>query len=346
MDIKVERAPAGIPAAEAPAKRRPIVWWAWLGGAFVAFQLYLYGRWILSGPESTPVGPEPLPGYMDVANVIHYVLGAAALFGATWFLLVKPWRSEGRITTDGLMFLAFITCFWQDLAANYFRYWVIYNPGWINLGSWYDFVPGWGGAGGNLQPEPLTFFLPMYPTVGFGFLWVANKIIRKLEARRGRPYSTVQLIGLAFLLLGGADFVLEVAWVRLGLYIYPSTIKSLTLFPGELYQFPIYESICWGLSWAMLAVVHYKRNDRGETIMETGSGFLRTSPRNKTIVRFLAIAAVCNLGYLAYNIETALISRHAGPWPEEITKRPYFTYLCSPDVPYACPDGDPAKAAR
>jgi hypothetical protein len=61
------------------------------------------------------------------------------------------------------------------------------------------------------------------------------------------------------------------------------------------------------------------------------------------MVRFLAFVAVANLGYVAYNVETAIISRHGGPWPEEILKRPYFTYLCNPQDPYACPAGvDPA----
>ncbi|HEV7686701.1 MAG TPA: spirocyclase AveC family protein [Acidimicrobiia bacterium] len=326
------------------AGRPAIVWWAVLGGVFLAFELYLYGRWIGSGnARPTKIGPEALPGYMDIANYVHYVLGGAALAGAAWYLLVRPWRRDGHITTDGLFYLAFITCFWQDLAANYFRYWVIYNPGWLNLGSWYNFIPGWTGGHASLQPEPITFFLPMYPTVGFGFIVVANHLMRKLEARRGRPFRGVGMFLVAFALLGTADLVLEIAWVRLGLYVYPSTVHWLTFFPGKLYQFPVYESVCWGASWAALACVRHRRNDRGEAICEKGAGALRVSPRRRTMVRFLAFAAVANLGYLAYNVETAVISRHGGPWPQEILKRPYFTYLCNEKDPYACPPGvDPA----
>lgn len=334
-----------IPKPEAGRAGRPaVVWWAAGGGVFVAIQLYLYGRWIGSGNANpTEVGPTPLPDYMNIANVIHYILGGAALAVAFWYLLIRPWRRAGHITTDGLFLLAFVTCFWQDLAANYFRYWVIYNPGWINLGSWYNFIPGWQGGNANLQPEPLTFFLPMYPTVGFGFIFVANHLMKKIETRRGRPFTGLGLFLVAFALLAGADFVLEIAWVRLGLYIYPSTVEALTLFPGRLYQFPIYESICWGASWAALACVRYRRNDRGEAVCEHGMSRLRTSPRRKTMVRFLAFVAITNLAYVAYNVETALISRHGGPWPEEVLERPYFTYLCNPQDPYACPPGvDPA----
>lgn len=338
-----EAAGSEAPVVES-VKRPAIVWWATIGGVFLAFQLYLYGRWVGSGNATpTKIGPEPLPDYMNVANLVHYVLGGAALAFATWFLLIRPWRREGHITTDGLFYLAFVTCFWQDLAANYVRYWVIYNPGWLNLGSWYNFIPGWTGGHANLQPEPITFFLPMYPTVGFGFIVVANHLMRKIEARRGRPFRGLEMFLVAFALLGLADFVLEVAWVRLGLYIYPSTVKALTLFPGRLYQFPIYESICWGASWAALACVRYRRNDRGEAVCEHGMSQLKATPRKKTMVRFLAFVAVANFGYLAYNIETAVISRHGGPWPEDILKRPYFTYLCNEKDPYACPPGvDPA----
>jgi hypothetical protein len=332
-------------AVQAGARRPGIVGWAGLGAAFVAVQLYLYGRWIGSGhATATKIGPEPLPHYMDVANVVHYLLGGLALALAVWYLLIRPWRRAGHITTDGLFLLAFVTCFWQDLAANYFRYWVIYNPGWINLGSWYNFIPGWHGGLANLQPEPLTFFLPMYPTVGFGFVFVASRIMRTLERKRGRPFGGIAVFLVAFALLGGADFVLEVGWVRLGLYVYPSTIKALTLFPGHLYQFPIYESLCWGLSWAGIAFAYHRRNDRGETLPETGASSLATTTGRRTVVRFLAIAAVCNLGYLAYNLETAVISRHGGAWPADFTNRPYFTYLCNPKAPYACPPGvDPAR---
>jgi hypothetical protein len=339
VDIRVSETAAATPISK-PQTRPAVVWWAALGGVFIAFQLYLYGRWIAAGNATpTKVGPTPLPHYMDVANVVHYVLGGAALAAALWYLLIRPWRRAGHITTDGLFLLAFVTCFWQDLAANYFRYWVIYNPGWVNLGSWYNFIPGWHGGHANLQPEPLAFFLPMYPTVGFGFIFVANHLMKKIEARRGRPFGGIGLFLVAFALLAGADFVLEVAWVRLGLYIYPSTVKGLTLFSGHLYQFPIYESICWGASWAALACARYRRNDRGETVCEHGVGRLRTSPRAKTLIRFLAFVAVANLGYTAYNVETALISRHGGPWPQEILDRPYFTYLCNPQDAYACPAG-------
>ncbi|HVW35510.1 MAG TPA: spirocyclase AveC family protein [Acidimicrobiia bacterium] len=343
MGIRMQERVTATPS-KGPAGRPSVVRWAGLGAVFVAVQLYLYGRWIASGNTTpTKVGPVPLPSYMTVANVLHYILGGIALAVAFWFLLIRPWRRAGHITTEGLFLLAFVTCFWQDLAANYFHYWVIYNPGWLNLGSWYNFIPGWHGGLANLQPEPITFFLPMYPTVGFGFVFVASRILRALESRRGRPLRGPALFLLAFALLGGADFVLEVAWVRLGLYVYPSTIKSLTLFPGHMYQFPVYESICWGLSWAGICFAYYRRNDRGETLAETGASTLTSPARSRTLIRFLAIAAVCNLGYLAYNVETAVISRQGGPWPAEFTKRPYLTYLCSEKDPYACPPGvDPA----
>ena len=323
------------PASSTAQRRRPpIVWWAGAGAVVVVFQLYLYGRWLASGPSATP-RPD-MPAHISVAAVVLQVLGLAALAVFLWLFLIRPWRRDRRIGGDGLLLLAYVTCFWQDLGSNYLHYWVVYNPAWVNLGSWYDFIPGWQAPNGNLQPAPLLFFLPMYPVIGFGFTLIGCAVLRRVEARRGR-LSPLQRFGVAVVVLYALDFVLEVAWLRVGVYSYTGVIPSLTLFGGHYYQFPIYIVVFWGTPWAALTCLRYARNDHGETIVERGAHRLNLSPRGRSTVRFLALAAFCNLCWLFFNVSGALTSTQTGQWADDITDRPYFNYLCSEGAPYACP---------
>jgi hypothetical protein len=312
--------------------------WATLGVVFIAFEVYLYTRWIAAGNATPNSGGARLaPGWMKAAVYGHIAIGIVALIWCVWWFVIRPWKEGRRVTSDGLLMLACMTAFWGDLAANYFHYWVVYTTVWPNLGSWYNFIPGWQTPRGQLQAEATVFFLPMYAACMFGFTSIACAAMRKVRARNPAvPWW--RLLLLSWLILGLIDLLLECIWVRLGLFVYPSTISWLTLFKGHYYQFPVYESITWGLGWAVLSCVRFFRNEHDETIVERGVGRLRRSPRATVALRFLALAAAANLNLLAYNIETSLISTRASHWPADFTSRPYYTSgLCGPGARYACP---------
>ena len=325
-----------------------IVWWAAAGAAVVAFQLYLYARWLSSGAATATPRPS-MPGHIATSAVLLQIVGLAALVVFGWLFVVRPWRRDHRLGGDGLLMLAYLTCFWQDLGSNYLHYWVVYNPAWVNLGSWYEFIPGWVPPLGNTQPAPLLFFLPMYPVIGFGFTLIGCAALRRAEARWGsggspaspeaKRLSPLRRFAVAIVVLYALDFVLEVAWLRIGVYSYTGVIPSLTLFGGHYYQFPIYIVVFWGTPWAALTCLRYARNDRGETIVERGADRLNLSPRGRSAVRFLALAAAGNLAWLFFNVTGALTSTQTGQWADDITNRPYFNYLCSAEATYACPGG-------
>jgi hypothetical protein len=318
--------------------RVPATGWAVLGGVFIAFQLYLYSRWIVSGnARSTPIGEDTPPSWMAIAVWVHIALGAILLVWMVNHFLVKPWRQYRTVTGDGLLMLGVLTTFWGDLAGNYLHYWVIYPTVWPNLGSWYNFIPGWQSPNGNLQPEATVFFLPAYAIVMFGFTSIAIAAMRRVE-RRWSGISKLRLFFVAFAVLATIDLVLEVAWVRLGLFVYPATIDWLTLFHGHIYQFPVYESILWGASWAGLSCLRYFKNDAGQTIVERGAQRITTSASKQLAIRFLALAGAANVFLVAYNVEVALVSTQTGNWVQDFSNKSYYRGgLCGPGAEYVCP---------
>ena len=338
--MTVSEAPTTRRPSDAPGTdtRRPlIVWFAVFGAVCIAFDLYLLARWYVAG-NMTPnrIGASEAPAYMTVAVWAHTILGAIAFIAAVWWFVLRPRRRDGQVPGDGLLMLAAMTAFWGDLAANYWHLWVMYPTVWPNIGAWYNFIPGWGPAGGERIPEATIFFLPMYSCAYWGAATLGVLALR--GARRRNPgISNLKLFLLAWLTMGVFDFALEIFWIRLGILYYPSTIGWLTLFKGHYYQFPIYESILWGLGWGTMAALRFFRNDRGEMLAERGASRLHLSPRALTGVRFLAFAGAANAIIVVFNIVIGLVSTQADPWPKDVTSRPYMQAGLCPDVPYACP---------
>src|SRR3984957_4413002 len=70
----------------APGRRaRPVLWWAALGAAAVAMQLYVFGRWVTSSAFApTPTGADPVPHDVMVKAWIlqgTFAAGAGATIG-------------------------------------------------------------------------------------------------------------------------------------------------------------------------------------------------------------------------------------------------------------------------
>jgi hypothetical protein len=319
------------------ALRAPAVRLALIGTVFLAFQGYLYGRWVIGGhARHNDFGHSSAPGWAVTAMWIHVALGFLAVGWVINRFVLRPWRRDGRPNSDALMVLAIPFCFWQDLLGNYFHYQVVYPTVWPNLSSWYNFVPGWNGSAGNHQAEATIFFLPAYIIVMFGFTSFALAAMGAAKRRR-TSLGPVQLFLVAWLVLGTIDFVLEVAWVHLGLFVYPATIRSLTVSAGHYYQFPVYESLCWGASWAFLAWLRFHVDERGWTVFERGGDRIRGTDR-QLAVRLLAMIAAVNIGLLAYNVEFGLIGAKTGHWVQDVIDRPYMTDgLCQAGASEACP---------
>jgi hypothetical protein len=321
-------------------KIRPVTWWALAGMVSVTIFGYTWTRWIVSGnAKRTPHGPTPLPTYMRVAINVEEAVALVLLVICLYFFLVRPWRRERRLTLDGMLCIGLMTCYWQDLAANFIRpSYVLYNSYFIQFGSWTNYIPGFVEPNAHLFAEPVLWEWPLYIAFSMPPILLTNYLMRKAK-NRWPQLGTFGLFMVAFSALAIADVCLEIPFLLQGLYTFPGAISWLTLFHGHYYQFPIYEPVLIGLYIGAFACVRYFTDDKGRTVAERGIDQVRASPRQKTWFRLFAIAGILNVIFLLSNISVGLIDGlYGSAWPKDIVSRSYLTNgLCGPGTDYACP---------
>ncbi|MEU2014014.1 spirocyclase AveC family protein, partial [Nocardia sp. NPDC019302] len=144
---------------------QPVRIWAVLGGAILAFQLYVWIRWA-TGPYfvRVPTGPSDPPVWMKTVLITWTAVVLAGWPIGVYYFIVRPWRRERRITTDGMLLVACGLLFFQDPLLNYFNTWSTYNTWMFNRGSWVQHVPGWRSYGepGEMMAEPLLLYAACY----------------------------------------------------------------------------------------------------------------------------------------------------------------------------------------
>jgi hypothetical protein len=338
LDLTASR--AAEPAELARRTTPPIKLWALLGGAGLAFELFVLVSWV-TGPyfKHVPSGPTAEPGWMRTVHDIWQPAGiAAALFCLYWFI-VRPWRRDRTVTTDGLLVAAFATLWFQDPLSAYYGHWFTYNANLVNFGSWVKDVPGWLSVGkpGAMLVEPIL----LIPAVYVYFIIIGTLLGSWVMRRAGERWprlSTLQLIGICFLAMAALDFVAEgLIWLPLGFWEYPGGVGLL--FPSTYHKFPLNELLTIATIFTAIASLRHFRDDKGRTVVERGIDALRVGTRGQTALRFLAIAGAVHLIlFLGYNLPNSVVGAHSRPWPNDLVKRSYFTdYICGQGTDNACP---------
>jgi hypothetical protein len=307
-------------AAVAAARAAPaVVGWAWLGAALMAFIIYVLATWVLTGRAvPTDPGPDPLPEvqrqFIFWVQIVAMVLGLVA----AWVFVVRGWRREGRLTTTGMLYIAWLTLFFQDPMMNYTSATVLYNAHMVNLGTWtLGSTPGWTSPNGNNLPEPLLLIVVGYTIIGYSLCFPVLAVLNTLKARwPGLTRPRLALIGVLCLVL--LDTLFESLLLRTGVYAYPGGIRAITLFAGETYQFPMSEGIFYGgvLIGATLVLLLY-RDDKGQTFVERGIDQLRVGAVARQWVKFLALFGFVHLSMLVgFTIPMQWFATHSDPFPE------------------------------
>src|SRR6516165_3581369 len=200
----------------------PIKAWAVFGGVCVVVIVFIWGKWLL-GPytQTVPSGPSDPPTWMKSVLIGGQIVVFSAALGAVYWLLIRPWRRERRLTTDGILCVAFFFCVFQDPLTNWFSPWITYNSYLVNFGSWTHDIPGWLSFAkpGAQAPEPVLWPF-LYICVWAAFTPMGCYAMRRAKQRWPRlgPY---RLIGVAFFVVAVLDFVLEgLVFMPLGFWTY------------------------------------------------------------------------------------------------------------------------------
>ena len=307
------------PVTDRSKRQSGVTFWAALGGFLLAFEVFVLARWVL-GPnfKRTPTGPDPISdGKLLYFTLLQIVVSIAAI-ACLYFWVVKPWRREGKLTTDGMIALAAAMIFFWDMNMNYTSVSLLYNSHLINFGAWANGAwPGWTSPSGNLLPEPLLVVVPGYTCLVFAQVVVICALLRR--ARRRWPNMGV-IGSIGFIILGTTivDSCIEIALMRTGVYAYPGGIRAVTLFAGETYQFPLTEGFFFGgLGVGSMAVLKYFRNDKGQTLADRGVEHLNVSEGTRQRIKFLAIFGfVHGLFFLLYMVPNQWLATHADRFPE------------------------------
>jgi hypothetical protein len=332
--------PTGRAAApEGVASTPPIKLFAFAGGLLIAFIVYVFARWI-AGPyfKRVPAGPTHAPGWMLFALHAFEYGGLPLAAFVIYRCLVRPWRRDGRPSTDGLLVLGYATVWFQDPFSNYYVNWFTYNTNLINFGSWVKEIPGWVSPQhpGAMFAEPIVFIGPAYvyflcASVIFG-CWV----MRSSKARWPRLQG-YHLVLICFVVMCIVDLVAEgLIWMPLGFWSYPG--GHGVLFPSTYHKFAAEEMIPIGLMFTGLSSLRYWRDDRGYTFAERGADRIQAPLWRINLMRaFAVIFAVQAITFVCYSIPAAWSVTHTQPWPKDTLKRSYFTSgLCAGATGRAC----------
>lgn len=317
---------------------RPVIGWALLGVLFLVIEGVSLGGWVLYGDaKSTSPGPSPVPDWMrftiGTVEVIAPIVGVVFIY----LFMIRPWRREGHITTDGLLMIGFLTIFWQDPMANCFQTWFVWNPQWVNLGSWTTHVPGWLSPGANRGIWPLLYGPPGYIFGVFGAAVLGCAVMRKSRAR-WPTMGNLGIVMICYAMFVALDLGMDFVGLFAGFYTFPGGIEWLTLFHGHYYQLPIYHVLLAALWWLAFACFRFFRDSEDRLVVERGIERTGLTGWKRSGLKLLAIIAALNLGSMIYNVPASISGLYASPWPKEITDVSYRNGgMCGPGTSYACP---------
>ena len=309
-----------VAARGAEARPRPVLYLAVVGAMLLVFELAVLTRWA-TGPHfvKTPTGPDSISETTRTLYVLLQVVVTGLLAPCAWFWIIRPWRREGRLTTQGMFVIAGAMLFFWEMSMNYTSVTLFYNSNLVNFGAWANGSwPGWTSPGGNRLPEPIFIVLPAYTTLVFVQVMFLLWLLRVVQARMGRPLGALSTTAVVVLGLFVTDTVVEGAVLRMGVYAYPGAIRDVTLFAGETYQIPLTETFFFGgLGLGAIALMMHFRGDRGRTVVERGLDRVPGGSRRRQGVKFLAIFGAVHLSFIVvYVIPSQWFATHSDPFPE------------------------------
>lgn len=321
--------------------------WFVVGCGFLLFMAYVIYNWVTSpyfGPTPLAPGVE-VPTYYKIAiRTIEVALPLAWAY-LIYTQIIKPIRQTGNPNTLGLVGVGFFFAIFWDPSMNWIQQGCVYNPYAFNLGFLSANIPGWMSPNANLLPEPLLAWSGGYPAILVGGCIFGLATMRWTKAK----FPAINNLKLALAGIGGTmfyDTIVEILLIQgTGIYAYPGSIRSLSLWGGHWYQFPMYEAFLFGGWWGLCTVLLYFKDDKGLTWVERGVEKIDMCKRSnfkKGLVRAIAVIGFCQVVEVLFYVgPMAMFTANADPFPDDTPA--FFTTgtgMCGPGTGVSCPRPD------
>lgn len=281
---------AGRPAsaasqAEPRSRNHAVIAWAAVGVVWIAICVNTMYGWVTSERDFGPAEIMPgdtMPTSSLVALRVVELASVAVLLTATWVLAVRPWRRTREVRIEGLLVVGGIFGFVMDSWLNLYDFLFAFNAHSVNLGAWSAHLPFHNDGVPTEYGEALLWGLPMYvyfcsaeAALGLG--------LRTRLLGRYPQLSQTAVLALMWVFFFVFDFVAENLIIRTSeAYSFVRTEESLTLWAGEQYQFPLYESFlvaCVAMGFAAIRL-SAERDPDGLSFIERGVQYLPTWSRH------------------------------------------------------------------
>ncbi|KAH8886610.1 hypothetical protein GQ53DRAFT_827922 [Thozetella sp. PMI_491] len=281
------------------------------GLAFTIMWIQALIRWIASPTEFLPapiLGPDEIETWRLVCLRIFETLSVAVLLAHIWFCVLLPLfpylrrfrRTDevGYFSLDGRHVVGGLVALCADGFLNCQQYIFMWNAHSVNRGVWAKFLPFHNHASSSRYAESLLWGPPMYVYFCAGFGILGCKMVEPI--RRRFPWLTnAGIFGIIWACECLFDFVIENLAIRLTHgYGYAKTYGPLTLWPGEVHQFPIYESIFVGTLGTLFTAMRLKAYDNPDGLSPVEKGYdtwpqaLHNTVRTFAVIGFSSAAVV------------------------------------------------------
>ena len=193
----------------------------------------------------------------------------------------------GKFVIGGLI------CFVADAFLNVQQYLFAWNSANVNRGVWVRFLPFHNPDAPTRYAESLIWGPPMYIYFCAGVAIVACHEAKRVR-RRWPSITKFRLFVAIFVFEFLFDFVVENVVIRTThAYAFAKTYEPLTLWAGEVHQFPIYESLLVAFVGCVFTWARMEAEERpaGQSPIEVGAE--RWRPSLQPHVRNFAVLGFC-----------------------------------------------------
>ena len=313
MTMTTHRAPEAATTPERPPSA--LTFWSAFGAAIIALALYCWTRWLFGGSFERPqTGPDHYDylWYLRTFEIVASLAGLVML----WFWVVRPWRRERRVPIDGKILLGMMFAYVVDPTLNVFTNAFAMNAHSVSFGSWGGYLPlGWGPDEARFA-EGLLWAPQLYMYFGLFAAMLGCWMLRVLR-NRFPAWSEATIYAVVFVIFMPLDCVAEVVVLVLPqLYVFPGVPADFSLFAGEIYQFPLYQSLFAAVFAIMVTWLRDSVDADGRSAVERGVDRLPIAEWRRHAMSFCAVTGFCAASALGYFLPYGYASMSADTYVE------------------------------